>query len=729
MATPDEIQQQLAQRKAATVTPVGDVPAATARAAAPSPLTVPPSAPTAQATAAAPAAQAALPRPPDFIGDAAGNVQANTASAGWRSAPGAQRTFFPSQGPTSSAAQLTSAPNWQTSPGAGAPAGVVDPVAATRAVQVPAATNAGAGISLEGAPKPAPIGGEDITADFTKRAAAARAGVDAGGTPRGTPLSPGEAAAARETLTAAPGAAPTAASPAGGAAAADTAAASANRSFRLTPAAETATAAEAAAPGLVRRALGAAGRVAGTLGAPIMIANGVNEAGAAVGNIRDVGANATNVGDLAAGVGNTLVGGSLAKSAAARLLTGAGATRAAEVVGTKVLGRAIPVVGAAAAGWDVGRAIAPSVNRAADAGSGISDTIGGTVNQIVHGAGKLIGQNWGADERDQENFARANSTAYANELAGRKPWQNAPAASATPVAGAATAAAPGATMSAADAMKSTTPGTAVINGRVYTPEEIADAGKRLNTVPSAAFTNPAIGTLFSEANGGATPTMDQAMALRQQLNGGGGGGRMFGTDAAGNPVGTSGAGIGGPAQMPDRASTIKDLMGQIHSALQSGRRRTANVLVSQLAAFDRASGGDAELAQRRAEAAQGPRRAPQTAAEQALETAQAEGAGSQAQVAKISVAQAKQAATIQQQLQTETDPAKRKTLQQNLSAITGKGGASAADKLMTLDIPVGSGLDAKVLKLPYDPSSNQLRVPNGYAELLQRLSGGQPQAK
>lgn len=728
MATPDEIQQQLAQRKAATVTPVGDVPAATARAAAPSPLTVPPSAPTAQATAAAPAAQAALPRPPDFIGDAAGNVQANTASAGWRSAPGAQRTFFPSQGPTSSAAQLTSAPNWQTSPGAGAPAGVVDPVAATRAVQVPAATNAGAGISLEGAPKPAPIGGEDITADFTKRAAAARAGVDAGGVPRGTPLSPGEAAAARETLTAAPGAAPTAASPAGGAAAADTAAASANRSFRLTPAAETATAAEAAAPGLVRRALGAAGRAAGTVGAPIMIANGVNEAGAAVNNMRDVGANATNVGDLAAGVGNTTVGASLAKGAAQRLLTRAGATRAAEVVGTKVLGRAVPVIGAASMGWDVGRAIAPSVNRAADSGSGISDTIGGTVNQIVHGAGKLIGQNWGADERDQENFARVNSQAYANQMAGRQPWQNPPAAAAPAAAGTAAAAAPGATMSAADAMKSTAPGTAVINGRVYTPEEIADAGKRLNTVPSAAFTNPAIGTLFSEANGGATPTMDQAMALRQQLNGGGGG-RMFGTDAAGNPVGTSGAGIGGPAQMPDRASTIKDLMGQIHSALQSGRRRTANVLVSQLAAFDRATGTDAELAQRRAEAAQGPRRAPQTAAEQALETAQAESAGSQAQVAKISAAQAQQAAAIQQQLQGETDPAKRKVLEQNLSAITGKGGASAADKLMTLDIPVGSGLDAKVLKLPYDPSSNQLRVPNGYAELLQRLSGGQPQAK
>lgn len=676
MATPDEIQQQLATRKPATVTPVGDVPAATARAAAPSPLTVPPTAPTAQVSAAAPA-PAALPKPPDFIGDAAGNVQANTASANWRSAPGARRTFFPSQGPTSSAAQLTQAPNWQTSPGAGAPAGVVDPVAATRAVQVAPAANGGAGITLEGAPKPTPVGGEDITADFTRRAAAANA---------------------------------------------------ANRSFRLTPAAEAATAAEGAAPGLVRRALGAAGRVAGTVGAPIMIAHGVNEAGAAVGNIRDVGANATNVGDLAASVGNTVVGGSLAKSAAARLLTRAGATRAAEVVGTKVLGRAIPVVGAAAAGWDVGRAIAPSVNRAADAGSGISDTIGGTVNQIVHGAGKLIGQNWGADERDQENFARVNSQAYANQMAGRQPWQNPPAAAAPAAAGTAAAAAPGATMSAADAMKSTAPGTAVINGRVYTPEEIADAGKRLNTVPSAAFTNPAIGTLFSEANGGATPTMDQAMALRQQLNGGGGG-RMFGTDAAGNPVGTSGAGIGGPAQMPDRASTIKDLMGQIHSALQSGRRRTANVLVSQLAAFDRATGTDAELAQRRAEAAQGPRRAPQTAAEQALETAQAESAGSQAQVAKISAAQAKQAAAIQQQLQTETDPKKRQTLQQNLAAITGKNGGSAADKLMTLDIPVGSGLDAKVLKLPYDPSSNQLRVPNGYAELLQRLSGGQPQAK
>lgn len=719
MATPDDIQKQLASRQP-KVTPVGDVPAATVRAATPPATDVPSVTPTAQATATP--APAALPKPADFVVDAAGNVQRNTPSAGWSTQPGAGTAPI-----SRSAAQVTEAPSWQTSPGAAAPEGVTDFRLAT-----PAPPSAG-DLSLENAGQASRRRIGEIAAQ--RNAAGARAQMladtpDLTTTPA-TPkpvVPPVTGAAAREALTSAPGAVPTGANPAGGAAgAADTAVASGNRSFRLTPSADAATAAEAAAPGLVRRALGAASRVAGTVGAPIMIANGVNEAGAAVNNMRDVGANATNVGDLAAGVGNTLVGGSLAKSAAARLLTRAGATRAAEVVGTKVLGRAIPVVGAAAAGWDVGRAIAPSVNRAADAGSGISDTIGGTVNQIVHGAGKLIGQNWGADERDQENFARANSTAYANELAGRKPWQNAPAASATPVAGAATAAAPGATMSAADAMKSTTPGTAVINGRVYTPEEIADAGKRLNTVPSTAFTNPAVGTLFSEANGGATPTMDQAMALRQQLNGGGGGGRLFGTDAAGNPVGTSGAGLGGTPQMANRASTINSLMGQISDALRSGRRRTAKILVDQLSAFDRASQGDMDNSLRRDALNKPPQPGAQTPAQQALDVARAGAAQTQEQLEQMSLAQAKQAQQIQAALQVETDPGKRKVLQQNLAAITGKGGSSG-QQLKMANFTTGSGLDTRTIPVPIDMTTGRPVISPEYIQLIQSLQGGQPKA-
>lgn len=711
MATPDEIQKQLATRKPATVTPVGDVPAATARAAAPSPLTVPPTAPTAQVSAPAPA-PAALPKPPDFIGDAAGNVQANTASANWRSAPGARRTFFPSQGPTSSAAQLTQAPNWQTTPGAGAPAGVVDPVAATRVTSVAPAANGGAGISLEGAPKPGPVGGADITADFTKRTAAARAGVDAGGVPRAAgPVSPGVAAAASDAASVAASTAPPVSAAERAGAAVGNAARTAGKVARL------GTAPVETVPGRLgaRTAPGQRGGSAGLL-ASIGI-------GSALGSLN------RPTEDYRKRLGMDAHGGVLGDVAA----------RTAGVLSD--FGAAIPdsIIGLTnAAGLTSMRPFAANfADREKDfqpVYATDKSFAGSPRPSALTDADRAANQAWETNQLKAELAARTGQPAPEATPAATASPAAAAAQPTTTGSAAALTAAPGA---AAQPAASTVPsvngvpvtGTATINGRTLSAQEIADAGNRLNTVPSTAFTNPAVGTLFSEANGGATPTMDQAMALRQQLNGGGGGGRMFGTDASGNPVGTSGAGIGGPARMADRASTINDLMGQIHSALQSGRRRTANVLVAQLAAFDRASGGDQELAQRRAEAAQGPRRAPQTAAEQALETAQAESAGSQAEVAKISAAQARQAAKIQQQLQSETDPAKRKTLEQNLSAITGKGGANAADKLITLDIPVGSGLDAKVLKLPYDPSSNQLRVPNGYAELLQRLSGGQPQAK
>lgn len=716
MATPDDIQKQLASRQP-KVTPVGDVPAATVRAATPPATDVPSVTPTAQATGGS--AQARLTRPVDFIGDSAGGVQANTPSAGWSTSPGAsngnQSTWSTEPGANSapisrSAAQITEAPAWQTSPGAGAPAGTIDaPAAPTRAVQYtpkPAAAT------------PAAADPNDITAEFQKRMryeAERRANLAAETAGKATP---GAAAPAAEAAPSAAGATTGAADAAG-----------------------TASAAEAAAPGLVRRVAGAAGRLAGTVGAPILIAHGVNEAGAAVNNMRDEGVNATNVGDLTAGIGNTAVGGSLAKSAVQRLLTRAGAEKAAEAVGTKVLGRAVPVVGAAAAGWDIGRAIAPSVNRLSDAASGVSDTIGGTINQAVHGAGKLIGQDWGADEAHQDSFAKWNSDVGRNIMQGRKPWDNGPqASSASPAAGGA-AATPQVNFITPDnptgirppapagaearvAMNSTTPGTAVINGRVLSQQEIADAGKRLNIVPSSAFTNPDVGDLYSQTHGGATPTSDQAIALRNSLNGSASAQRMFGTDAGGNPVGVSG-GIGAP-QDP-RQSTIHGLMGQISDALRSGRRRTAKILVDQLSAFDRASQGDMDNSLRRDALNKPQQPGAQTPAQQALDVARAGAAQTQEQVEQMSLAQAKQAQQIQAALQVETDPGKRKVLQQNLAAITGKGGSSG-QQLKMANFTKRSGLDTRTIPVPIDMTTGRPVISPEYIQLIQSLQGGQPQA-
>lgn len=274
------------------------------------------------------------------------------------------------------------------------------------------------------------------------------------------------------------------------------------------------------------------------------------------------------------------------------------------------------------------------------------------------------------------------------------------------------------------AMNSTTPGTAVINGRVLSPQEIADAGKRLNTVPASAFTDPDVGDLYSQTHGGATPTSDQAIALRNSLNGSASAQRMFGTDAGGNPVGVSG-GIGAP-QDP-RQSTIQGLMGQISDALRSGRRRTAKILVDQLSAFDRASQGDMDNSLRRDALNKPPQPGAQTPAQQALDVARAGAAQTQEQVAQMGLAQAKEAQQIQAALQVETDPGKRKVLQQNLAAITGKGGSSG-QQLKMANYQEGHGVNTRTIPIPIDMTTGNPVVSPTYLKLLQSLQGGQPQA-
>lgn len=269
---------------------------------------------------------------------------------------------------------------------------------------------------------------------------------------------------------------------------------------------------------------------------------------------------------------------------------------------------------------------------------------------------------------------------------------------------------------------------AEINGRVVSPDEIARLNNR-NVVSSEAFTNVAPGVLHSEATGGGTLTQEQAVQrIIDQRNSAPSAAERLVGNAGGQAIipgsESSGGGIGGAPQINNRASTINDLMGQIHTALQSGRRRTAKVLVDQLAAFDGASGKDAALA---AGAGRGGAtgKAPKTAIELAKEQAEASKAGSDAQVAQITAAEAQQMAKIRERLAVETDPAKRKELSKTLSSLSGKGGTSA-DKLMMVDVPVGSGLDAKTLKLPYDPETNSFRIPDGYAELTGL--NGQPAA-
>lgn len=706
MATPDDIQKQLASRQP-KITPVGDVPAATTRAAAPGAMDVPNATPTAQATASP--ARAALQAPPDFIGGPNG-VQANTPSASWTTSPGAGNgpasgwnTTAGAQEPTMTraAAQITEAPAWQTSPGAGAPPGTIDvPSTASRATQVPLN---GANGSLPKPGTPTTTDPNDITADFNKRRQfeAAR-----------------RAALASETATPAPGAAPAAAeaaAPAGGASGA------ANAAETL--------AADATKPGIVRRVVGTAGRVSGKVAgygtSLVDLARAGNEA----------------YGAIKTGNGNqwldavTHAGEGALDAAATKAPTPWTISAALAAHGTEAL-----------MNTDVAKRLTGDVidmfpnSPRKQAQQVIADMDAQRLDRVKRGLPVSDAADYYRKraemyrDANSDNFYTQTSlnTAGAAAVAGASPAQTAAntGADGKPKVNIIM---PGDTttrppvlpdMSAAEAMKSNIPGTAVINGHVLTKQEIDDAGKRLNTVPDSAFTNPDVGDLYSQTHGGATPTSDQAIALRNSLNGSASAQRMFGTDANGAPVGVSG-GIGAP-QDP-RQSTIQGLMGQISDALRSGRRRTAKILVDQLSAFDRASQGDMDNSLRRDALNKPPQPGAQTPAQQALDVARAGAAQTQEQVEQMSLAQAKQAQQIQAALQVETDPGKRKVLQQNLAAITGKGGSSG-QQLKMANFTTGSGLDTRTIPVPIDMTTGRPVISPEYIQLIQSLQGGQPQA-
>lgn len=728
MATPDDIQKQLASRQP-KVTPVGDVPAATARAAAPPATDVPSVAPTAQATATP--APAALPKPTDFVGDAAGNIQRNTPSAGWSTQPGAGASPI-----SRSAAQITEAPAWQTSPGAAAPEGVTDFRPAT-----PAAPSAG-DLSLENAGRASRRRIGEIAAQ--RNAAGVRAQMLADTPNFGTTPAMPNAAAAPGTGTPPPTAAAAPVTPSGTADAAEMAAD------------------DIAKSGMVRRVAGVVGRVAGPA---LRYAGPIAEVATAGTRIANAGGDAYSR--------NLLTSGSetQAQDAARRAEIDQAKSEAGGVaggiagakIGAMVPGPAWVKGGAALAGGVVGAiggqklvnkivgnestgtAMLPdgvyqmpgmpdAVPRLDANGKPAPIPLNTDVLRLQQGGAAAavdFDKKFGAGTAAYYKGQKVNSNAATALNSSASALTSEPATNGEPKVNLIMPDNPGnihppspADQTPEQAMNSTAPGTAVINGRVLSAKEIADAGKRLNIVPSTAFTNPSLSDLYSQTHGGATPTSDQAIALRNSLNGSASAQRMFGTDASGNPVGVSG-GIGAP-QDP-RQSTIQGLMGQISDALRSGRRRTAKILVDQLSAFDRASQGDMDNSLRRDALNKPQQPAPQTAAQQALDAARAGAAQTQEQVAQMSLAQAKQAQQIQAALQIETDPGKRKVLQQNLAAITGKGGSSA-NQIKIVNFTVGSGLNTRTIPVPIDLTTGKPVISPEYIQLIQSLQGGQPQA-
>lgn len=298
-----------------------------------------------------------------------------------------------------------------------------------------------------------------------------------------------------------------------------------------------------------------------------------------------------------------------------------------------------------------------------------------------------------------------------SQLAAREPGAGA-AAAATPAAGAGPAVEPPQSLrpdratsaatkdwsgAAQQAMNSTAPGTAVINGRVVSPQEIKALENR-NVMSSSSM---APGVAYSAITGGGTMELGSGPTRGSRPQPGAG---FIDREYSG--------GIGGPPTAAEqRAKETASLVSDIKTAIGSGKRRTAGALTQLLKAVTDRQGNELN-------AANAGRPRQMGAAEIALTNAQTGRAEADSTVAQLQAQQAQRAAVIQQQLQAETDPAKRRALQENLAAMEGRLPAAEAKKISRLKVPIGQGLDARDLELPYDEASNQLLLPGGLEQFL-----------
>lgn len=790
MATTTDITDPLKKRAAALTgtAPVGDAAQATALSTQPRSMDL------------AGAPRLALPRPPDFVADAAGNVQANTPSARWSSSPGAA----PTAAARMASVPVPQAPNYTTSPGASNPQ-VVEPVAATRGTIVPPSPTGGSTLQLATPPAPATaaarlalpaptvtVGSDGVAMNANNLAARAQLGA----TPdivRAQAAHPGFTnPAAPPPAVAPPAPAPVFTRPATGGPLADqggnisaddfarrTAAA---RASVAAPLPTTGPAAAVAAPPIAPAAATAEG-VAAAAGPAVPLAQRAGQAvsgtAGAIGRAARLGASPVETAPGAFGTTKTAPGQG---RGAAGLLATTGALSALastnrstedyrERLGMDKTGGVVGDTAARTAGVlsDFGANLLDiPVNLLNATGktdirpfsSMFNDTSGqykpeyatdkGGLNirpdadqtarnttwqenqdlaraQQIEAARAAAGAGSGGTETQPPTAAAqlaaaptpapvgAPAAAVPPQVAGQQP----PTATAAAPVAAAPAPIPGAPVgaeqvAAAAALKSPTIGSATINGRTLTADQIIDAGKRLNTVSSDAFTNVAPGVLNSEVTGGKTLTQDQAVQRiidgRQSAAS-----LLSGNDGSARVIpgsGSSGGGIGGRNPDGDRDATVSKLMSDISTAIKSGRRRTARELVGQLSAYNQ-SGRVGERADAASRLAAGRTRTP---LEQAKDLAELSKTSADTQNSQFTLAQNKQLAALQNTIATETDPAKRSDAAKRLREL--KGDTPQKRELKTIKVPVGSGLDAKVLELPLDEETGQLAIPDGLMELL-----------
>lgn len=272
------------------------------------------------------------------------------------------------------------------------------------------------------------------------------------------------------------------------------------------------------------------------------------------------------------------------------------------------------------------------------------------------------------------------------------------------------------TPSARAALSSTTPGTAVINGRTYTKDQI-DALANRNVISSDAFRNPAPGVAYSEATGGGTLELGQGPTSRS-----GGGGftaadRQRQLEAIENgPDSRSPEALAAKA----RESTRNSLISDARNALRSGKRKTAGRLIELLTAANGADTADARIAE-----ANRPQRgqAGRTDAQEALTAAQMEEAQANTATARQKLATEIRMGHLQDALVSAKTPEEQQATGRALALLSGR--ELPQKKIGYIDVPIPGDPLGQKQRLPYDPETNQVLMPKGLTAVYTDAQGNQ----
>lgn len=237
------------------------------------------------------------------------------------------------------------------------------------------------------------------------------------------------------------------------------------------------------------------------------------------------------------------------------------------------------------------------------------------------------------------------------------------------------------------ALNSTAPGTAYFrgsntmrDGKTLTPKEIEDAANRLNVIPAAAFSAPPTGTAGDRLR--YSSEVDAAAARNANTRA-----RI----AEGNPNARD-------ANAEKRNKTIDQLTEQAMDAVRGGKRRSARALTDLLGNYAGAT------AVARSGTPAGRERTP---AEEALSLAQAGKAQTDAETSRIAAQQAATEQGLRERFLTGT-PEEKAEAATALATLSGK---TPAQKIVNLKVPVGEGVNASEIEIPYDPATGNIVAP------------------